>query len=181
MRSRSRLLFIAAPLKDLLPSLRSAHTNREYRRKSEELLAKPEMPLDYVELITTSSEVKKRGWTMIVTTQNKGRSGRSVTGLYIGLGNVRRHFSEGVRTIELELEDLRIECELKASFWRDQPEITDPRLCAWLKAKNARRESRRAPARVGMFPAGKRSFKLQLVRSEWDGEYSPHEPAAWME
>src|SRR5260370_397796 len=83
------------------------------------------------------SEVKKRGWTMIVTMQNKGRSGSAITGLYIGLGNVRRHFPEGVRVIELELEDLRIECELKASFWRDQPEITDPRLCAWLEAKNA--------------------------------------------
>ncbi len=131
--------------------------------------------------LTSLSEVKKRGWTIIVTMQNKGRSGRSITGLYIGLDNVRRHFPEGVRIIELELEDLRIECELKASFWRDQPEITDPRLCAWLDAKNARRESRRAPSSVGMFPAGKRSFKLQLVRSEWDGEYSPPEPAAWME
>lgn len=99
---------------------------------------------------------------MIVTMQNRGRS---VTGLHIGPRNVQRHFPENVRSIELELGDLRIECELNAGFWGDQPEINDPRLCAWLEAKNARRQSRHVPGRVVMFPAGRGSFRLQLVRS----------------
>lgn len=107
---------------------------------------------------------------MIVKMQNKGRS---VTGLHIGPRNVQRHFPENVQSIELELGDLRIECDLKPGFWRDRPEITDPRLCAWLEAKNARRESRHAPGRVVMFPAGDRSFRLHLVRSRPDDRHSP--------
>ncbi len=60
---------------------------------------------------------------MIVKMRNRGRS---VTGLQIGPRNVRRHFRQKVQSIELELGDVRIECELKPGFWRNQPEITDP-------------------------------------------------------
>jgi hypothetical protein len=105
---------------------------------------------------------------MIVKMQNRGRT---VTGLQIGPRNVRRYFREKVQSVELELGDLRIECELKPGFWRNHPEITDPRLCAWLEAKNARREPRHAPGRVAMFPGGNGSFRLQLVRSRPDGEH----------
>jgi hypothetical protein len=107
---------------------------------------------------------------MIVKMQNRGRS---VTGLQIGPRNVRRHFRQKVQSIELELGDVRIECELKPGFWSNQPEITDPRLCAWLEAKNARRESRHPPGRVVMFPGGNGSFRLQLVRLRPDDERSP--------
>jgi hypothetical protein len=112
---------------------------------------------------------------MIVQMQCKGRS---VIGLHIGAANVRRHFRGDARSIEFKLEDLRIECELKPGFWHDEPEITDPRLCAWLEARKSQRESRRASPRVVMFPSGKRSFRLQVVRSEPDEDHSPPEPAA---
>jgi hypothetical protein len=69
---------------------------------------------------------------MIVRIQNKGRS---VTGLRIGASNVRRYFRSELDAIDLELDHLRIRCQLKAGFWNDQPEISDSRLCAWLQNK----------------------------------------------
>ena len=69
---------------------------------------------------------------MIVTMQHKGRS---ITGLTIGRSNAHRYFPFGTRSIDLELDHLRIRCELGPEFWHDHPEISDPRLCTWLEGK----------------------------------------------
>jgi hypothetical protein len=97
---------------------------------------------------------------MLVQMQSKGRD---ILGLHIGKGNVRRHFPVSLQTIELELDHLRIRCDLQSSFWRDRPEITDPRLCAWLIAKRSRLDAGYAPEKVVMMRAGKASFRLQLA------------------
>jgi hypothetical protein len=81
--------------------------------------------------------------------------GSRVTGLYVGEGNVRRHFRRRVAEIELHLDHLRIQCELAPSFWRDKPEIRDPRLCLWLESK---RRSETVP--LAMVRLGKNSFLL---------------------
>jgi hypothetical protein len=69
---------------------------------------------------------------MIVTMQNKGHS---ITGLCIGNANVRRYFRSDIRAIEIEIDHLRIRCDLQGRFWGDRPEINDRRLCAWLEEK----------------------------------------------
>lgn len=70
---------------------------------------------------------------MIVRMKNKGHS---ITGIRIANSDARRNFPPGVtKAIDIELDDLRIRCDLKASFWQDRPEICDPRVCAWLEAK----------------------------------------------
>ncbi|HEV2133006.1 MAG TPA: hypothetical protein VGR47_01965 [Terracidiphilus sp.] len=96
---------------------------------------------------------------MIVTTQTRGHS---ITGLRIGAANVRRYFPSGLHSIDLELDHLRIRCDLEASFWRGRPEISDPRLCSWLQAKC----SHELPEQVSveMVPAGD-SYRLQCRRS----------------
>ena len=51
--------------------------------------------------------------------------GNRVTGLYVGANNVRRYFPKQVSAIELQLDHLRIECELKPDFWNGR--AGDPR------------------------------------------------------
>ena len=94
---------------------------------------------------------------MFVTSQY---SGRRVTGLYVGASNVRRYFPKNVKTIELQLDHLRIECGLQGHFWQDKPEIHDPRLCLWLESKHRNETGARAPVPLAMIPSGKNSFKL---------------------
>ena len=94
----------------------------------------------------------------MVKTQSKGHG---VTGLHVGSDNVRRYFPEGTQNIELQLGHLRIQCGLKPDFWQGQPEIYDPRLCAWLESKNLHRTANRTPAMLAMIPAGDNSFQLQ--------------------
>jgi hypothetical protein len=94
---------------------------------------------------------------MVVKTQSKGHG---VTGLHVGSNNVRRYFPKGTKNIELQLGHLRIQCGLKPDFWQGQPEIYDPRLCAWLESKNLQSTAnRRVP--LTMIPAGDNSFQLQ--------------------
>jgi hypothetical protein len=88
---------------------------------------------------------------MIVKTQNKGQS---IAGLRVGISNVRRYFRLGLKAIDLELDHLRIPCDLQASFWRDCPEISDPRLCAWLQSKLSREERFRASMILEMKDTG---------------------------
>ena len=88
---------------------------------------------------------------MIVSMENKGRC---VTGLHIGTTDTRRYFPSGTQAIDLELDDLRIRCELKASFWRNGTEISDPRLCAWLEAKFLGQKLPPSPVRVEMVRIG---------------------------
>ena len=97
---------------------------------------------------------------MVVKTQCKGRS---LTGLNVGISNVRRYFPKHVAVIELQLDHLQIQCGLEPDFWQDQPEIHDPRLCAWLESKNFHARPDRTPVPMAMIPAGNNSFKLQPV------------------
>jgi hypothetical protein len=97
---------------------------------------------------------------MVVKTQSKGRS---LTGLSVGASNVRRYFPRNVAVIELQLDHLQIQCGLSPDFWQDQPEIHDPRLCAWLESKNFHARPDRTPIPMAMIPAGNNSFKLQPV------------------
>jgi hypothetical protein len=97
---------------------------------------------------------------MVVKTQCKGRE---VTGLRVGASNARRYFPKNIAAIELELDHLRIECGLPPDFWRGQPEIHDPRLCAWLESKEFNGKSCRTPIPLDLIPSGKNSFKIGPV------------------
>ncbi len=95
---------------------------------------------------------------MVVRTQNKGRS---VTGLNVGANNVRRYFPRSILVIELQLDYLQIQCGLEPDFWQDQPDIHDPRLCAWLEFKYPYGKPGRIPVPLAMIPSGKNSFRVQ--------------------
>jgi hypothetical protein len=96
---------------------------------------------------------------MVVTSQCIGNR---VIGLYVGANNVRRYFRRRVATIELQIDHLRIACGLTPHFWLDQPEIHDPRLCAWLESKNrdGNGKGHRSPVSMAMIPTGQDSFIL---------------------
>jgi hypothetical protein len=98
---------------------------------------------------------------MLVNTLNKGRV---VTGLNVGINNVRRHFPRHVEVIELQLDHLRIQCGLEPDFWCDHPEIHDPRLCAWLELKGLHAMPGEPPIPLSMVPAGENSFRLHTAR-----------------
>jgi hypothetical protein len=97
---------------------------------------------------------------MVVKTQSKGRG---VTGLNVGISNVQRYFPKGVAVIELQLDHLQIQCDLGPDFWKNEPEIFDPRLCAWLESKQLHSNPGRAPVPLAMIPSGKNSFRLRAV------------------
>ena len=98
---------------------------------------------------------------MVVKTQNKGTA---VTALHVGANNVRRHFPRDVAEIELLLDHLQIQCGLEPGFWQGEPEINDPRLCAWLETKQRIGSANRNSIPLAMVPTGKNSFRLQPVR-----------------
>lgn len=91
------------------------------------------------------------------------RVGGEVSGLRVGLQNVRRYFPRDIKQIELQLDHLRIECGLEPNFWRSQPIIHDPRLSLWLKSKNHAGKQCRTPIPFTMVPSGANSFKLEPV------------------
>jgi hypothetical protein len=97
---------------------------------------------------------------MVVKTQSKGRG---ITGLNVGISNVQRYFPRGVNSVELQLDHLQIQCDLAPDFWLGQPEIYDPRLCAWLESKHLCANPGKAPASLALIPAGKNSFRLRPV------------------
>jgi hypothetical protein len=97
---------------------------------------------------------------MVVKTHCKGRM---VTGLHVGIGNVRRYFPRNIAAIELQLDHLRIQCNLEPDFWQGQPEIHDPRLCAWLEAKNFHNRPYCEPVPMVLIPSGENSFRLQPI------------------
>ena len=97
---------------------------------------------------------------MVVKAQSKGRG---LSGLHVGTDNVRRYFPKDISTIELQLDHLRIQCGLAPDFWQGQPEIFDPRLCAWLESKHMHSSRNRTPVALAMIPEGKNSFRLQPV------------------
>lgn len=95
---------------------------------------------------------------MVVKAQSKGRG---LSGIVVGTDNVRRYFPKSVSTIELELDHLRIQCGLAPDFWQGQPEIFDPRLCAWLETKLMHSNKDRQNVTLTMIPAGDNAFRLQ--------------------
>lgn len=95
---------------------------------------------------------------MVVKTQTKSRG---VTGLNVGTNNVQRYFQRGVPFVELELDHLQIQCDLSPNFWQDQPEIFDPRLCAWLESKYLTNGHGSVP--LDLIPSGKNSFRLRVA------------------
>jgi hypothetical protein len=104
---------------------------------------------------------------MVVKTQSKGHG---ITGLHVGTDNVRRYFPKGTQNIELQLGHLRIQCGLKPDFWQGQPEIHDPRLCAWLESKNLHGTANRTVP-LALIPDGDNSFQLRPMSA------APHRPA----
>jgi len=95
---------------------------------------------------------------MVVKTQSRGLG---ITGLHVGASNVRRYFPKNISSIELQLDHLQIQCGLKPDFWQGEPEIFDPRLCAWLEARHMHTRLDRTPVPLDMIPAGKNSYRLQ--------------------
>lgn len=95
---------------------------------------------------------------MVVRAQSKGRG---LCGLHVGTDNVRRYFPKNVSSIELQLDHLTIQCGLAPDFWQGQPEIYDPRLCAWLENKHMHGSRGRTAVPLAMIPAGKNAFRLQ--------------------
>ena len=85
--------------------------------------------------------------------------------IYVGAGNVRRYFSKRATQIELRLDHLLIECGLPPGFWRDKPEIQDPRLCLWLESKQ-RNGNGHAPVPLALTPSGDNSFVLGPAQQE---------------
>jgi len=110
---------------------------------------------------------------MVVKTHCKGRV---VTGLHVGVSNVRRYFPKGIAVIELQLDHLQIQCGLAPDFWQGQPEIHDPRLCAWLESKNFHTRPFLEPIPMAMIPSGENSFRLQPISLH--GRPKP-QPALW--
>lgn len=106
---------------------------------------------------------------MVVRTQCKGRG---ITGLHVGVNNVRRYFSKATPFIDLQLDHLRIRCGLSPEFWHGHPDIFDPRLCAWLEARHMHDRCDRSPVALAMIPAGENSFRLQPVERKSRGPVS---------
>jgi hypothetical protein len=103
---------------------------------------------------------------MVVKTQYEGHR---VSGLYVGVNNVRRYFSKRTLAIELQLDHLRIECGLTPRFWEGQPEIHDPRLCVWLESKHLHDKPCRTPVPLAMIPEGKNCFRLASISLNGNG------------
>lgn len=101
--------------------------------------------------------------SMVVKAQSKGLG---VSGLHVGTDNVRRYFPKNISSIELQLDHLRIQCGLTPDFWQGQPEIHDPRLCAWLESKHMHGSRGRTPVSLAMVPTGKNAFRLQPMSAE---------------
>lgn len=102
---------------------------------------------------------------MVVRTQYDGFR---VSGLYVGVRNVRRYFSKRNPVVELQLDHLQIQCGLAPRFWEGQPEIHDPRLSVWLESKYLHKKPSKTPVLLTMVPSGNNCFRIQptLARGE---------------
>jgi hypothetical protein len=109
---------------------------------------------------------KNAGRAMVVKTQFNGSE---VTGLHVGVRNVRRYFPKAARVIELQLDHLQIQCGLSPEFWHGEPQIHDPRLCEWLDFKVGHRMGERKEVRLAMTPAGTNIFRLRSSTVKVDG------------
>lgn len=52
------------------------------------------------------------------------QNGSKVTGLSVGVRNVRRYFAKHIMGIELQLDQVWIECQLQSDFWYGDPRST---------------------------------------------------------
>ena len=98
---------------------------------------------------------------MIVTMQSNGHS---ITGIRIDMFDARRFFPRGVNSVDLELDDLRIRCDVRANSRLHRAEISDPRLTAWLNEKFYWQRLPSTPVPVEMVKSGN-SYRLQLLPS----------------
>ena len=98
---------------------------------------------------------------MIVTMQSKGHS---ITGIQIGMYDARRFFPRGRNAVDLELDDLRIRCSVRANSRRNRAEISDPRLTAWLEEKFYWQKLPATSVPVEMVRSGN-AYRLQLIPS----------------
>jgi hypothetical protein len=101
---------------------------------------------------------------MVVKTQYEGFR---ISGLYVGVNNVRRYFSKRNPVVELQLDHLQIQCGLTAGFWKDRPEIHDHRLCEWLESKHFHEKPCSTPVLLALIPFGKNSFKVTSLGADW--------------
>jgi hypothetical protein len=107
---------------------------------------------------------------MVVRTQCKGRE---YVGVEVDAGNVRRYFPRQTHVIEIELDHLQIQCRLQPGFWNGHPEISDPRLKAWLESKNFKGKPGEEPVPLVLTPSGKNCFRLQTIESVARNSRSP--------
>jgi len=89
------------------------------------------------------------------------KDARQFTGLHIGEANVRRYFNKRTPSIELRLDDLRIQCTLSDDFWQGRPDIHDVRLSEWLDFKSGRRRPGRETVYFSLIPSGPGAFVLR--------------------
>lgn len=85
--------------------------------------------------------------------------------LHVGAENVRRYFPRSISAIELQLDHLRIECDLTPDFWNGQADIFDSRIGAWLESKRINPRLSRTPISLSMIPAGDHAFRLEPLSS----------------
>jgi hypothetical protein len=97
---------------------------------------------------------------MVVKTQCKGRA---FTGVSVGDRDIRRYFPQHTESIDLHLDHLLIRCSLSPRFWQGLPEISDPRLSAWLESKNLHGQPWDLPIPLAMIPSGGNVFRLRAL------------------
>lgn len=97
---------------------------------------------------------------MIASLQNHGHS---IAGIRIGISDAKQHFPEGAECVDLELDHLRIRCELHTDLWGNRAEISDPRLRAWLEEKFYWQKLPTFPVSVELIRSGE-SYRLHVVR-----------------
>jgi hypothetical protein len=96
---------------------------------------------------------------------NAESKGRGLFELHVGEENARRYFPQSACAIELELDHLRIQCDLTPDFWRGQADIFDPRIGAWLQNKRMHSNLTRTPIPLAMIRSGDNAFRLKPLSS----------------
>jgi hypothetical protein len=103
---------------------------------------------------------------MVVLTKDRHSGYVGAVGLHVGSENAQQYFPRDLTLVELELDHLRIVCQLEPSFWQDQPEIHDQRLSSWLELKRNSGKLASQDAPVAMIPCGKYTFRLQIISKD---------------
>src|SRR4051794_10692273 len=139
---------------DLLePNRSELQMSREDRQAC--LIARPSSWVNFASHVKSVSGQLGLSHMIVRAHGNNG----GIAALHVGIGNVLRFFSRDSSIIELELDHLRIQCELPPDFWAAKPEICDRRLCAWLQAK--RHGSAESSIPMNMQAKGNNLFQLK--------------------